>query len=96
VFAASNLKSLAVSSGDRDWASIAANRDVALSGPAGTDQPACTFQNLNNQAQGMAGLQNYLCSPRQMLHPLAFILAKSCFDYKFECLNKFASINYTC
>jgi hypothetical protein len=50
---------------------------VALSGPARTDQPACTFQNLNNQAQGMAVLHNYFCSPRQTLHPLAFILPKS-------------------
>jgi hypothetical protein len=59
VFAASNLKSLAVSSGDRDWASIimiAANRDIALSGPAGTDQPACTFQNLNKEWLVVGGM----------------------------------------
>ena len=68
---ASNLKSLAVSSGNNDWASIAAYRHgdrLAPSGPARTDQPACTVQNLNNQAQGMAVLHNYFCSPRQTLH----------------------------
>jgi hypothetical protein len=44
----------------------------------------------------MAVLHNYFCSPRQTLHPLAFILPKFWCDYKFECLNKFASINYAC
>jgi hypothetical protein len=53
------LKSLAASSGNRDWASIA-YVDAVIVGEsrvraAGkmTDQPACTFLNLNNQVQGM-------------------------------------------
>ena len=100
VFAAGVLKSLAASSGNRDWASIAVTVGESGVRAAGkmTDQPACTFLIWTTRLQGMVvrGWSFHFCSPRQKLNPLAVNLPESWYDYKFKCLNNLASINYAC
>ncbi len=100
VFAAGILKSLAASSGNRDWARIAVTVGESGVRAAGkmTDQPACTFLIWTTRLQGMVvrGWSFHFCSPRQKLNPLAVNLPESWYDYKFKCLNNLASINYAC
>ena len=74
------MKSLAASSGNRDWASIAVTVGESGVRAAGkmTDQPACTFLNLNNQVAGKCLFKDdYFCSPRQKLNPLEVNLPES-------------------